>query len=96
MIRYAKMNAENVVENIIVCDDFTISSMPGTYIKITENTNDTSIGYTYLTVENKFIKPKPYESWVLNDNFDWESPEGLNPDPLTKMWDENTLSWTDR
>jgi hypothetical protein len=96
MTRYAKINAENVVENTIVCDDFTISSMPGVYIKITESTGDASIEHSYLPEENKFIRPKPYESWLLNTEFEWESPLGENPNPALKCWDEESQNWIDR
>jgi len=96
MIRYAKINTENVVENTIVCDDVTILTIPGVYIKITESTGDASIGYTYLAESNKFVGPKPYESWVLNTEFQWESPLGENINPALKFWDEETQNWVDR
>ena len=30
------------------------------------------IGYFYDIVADVFITPKPYDSWSLDDNFDWQ------------------------
>ena len=49
------------------------------------------IGYSYDPVADVFIAPKPFPSWVLDNNHDWQpttpKPEGLY------SWDESTLSW---
>lgn len=51
---------------------------------------------TYDSVNNVFISPKPYPSWVLNENFDWVAPV---PDPSEVLgdyiWDEASLSWVE-
>lgn len=96
MTRYAKINLDNIVENTIVCDDSQISLFQGNFIKITETTGDCSIGDLYLLESSKFIPPKPYESWVLDESFNWVSPIGENPNPAIKYWDEETQSWLDR
>ena len=60
--------------------------------------------YTYDVAKNKFISPKPYASWALDDNDDWQAPVkyptittyGSN-DPLDIYlisWDEDNLRWT--
>jgi hypothetical protein len=95
MSNYAILSGNNVV-NIVVCDDDLIDSVASSYAKITEETKVASIGMTYDSENNKFIFPQPYSSWSLNENFDWESPEGPNPNPLNKMWDEESLSWIDK
>lgn len=50
------------------------------------------IGYTYDPVADVFISPKPFESWSLDENFDWQPP---TPQPAEKgwYWNEETLSW---
>jgi hypothetical protein len=49
------------------------------------------IGYTYDSINDVFITPKPYPSWSLDENFDWQPP---TPKPTGKYyWDELTLSW---
>ena len=65
-------------------------------MKITQETGQASIGGSFNYNLNKFIAPKPYESWVLNSEFNWESPAGANPNILTKMWDEEAQAWIDR
>ena len=61
------------------------------------------IGFTYDVAKNKFISPKPYASWSLDDNDDWQAPVkyptittyGSN-DPLDRYiisWDEENLRW---
>jgi hypothetical protein len=32
------------------------------------------IGYTYDAVNDVFICPQPYGSWILDENFDWQPP----------------------
>ena len=62
------------------------------------------IGFTYDPAKNKFISPKPYASWALDDNDDWQAPVtyptittyGSN-DPLDRYmisWDEAGQKWT--
>lgn len=97
MSTYAKINSENIVENVIDCEDSAISTQVGRHIKVTENTNKASIGYTYNEEKNKFISIKIYESWTLNsDTLLWESPAGPMPTSGYFYWDEETLSWVEQ
>jgi hypothetical protein len=50
------------------------------------------IGYSYNPVADVFIAPKPYSSWSLDANFDWQAPT-LKPSEGKWYWDESTLSW---
>lgn len=56
--------------------------------------NYAGIGYTYDSQRDAFIPPKPYPSWVLNEETClWES---ITPKPIDEKpykWDEDTLSW---
>ena len=89
---YAKINSENIVENIIECNDNIILDIPGYHIKVTEQTKQASIGFTFDANSIKFISPKPFESWVLNEAYDWESPTG-DKMVLGKFWDEDSQLW---
>jgi hypothetical protein len=89
---YAKINSENIVENVILCEDSEIATQKGIHIKVTESTKNASVGYTYNAENNKFISPKPFESWSLNENFDWVSPVGDCPAGL-HTWDEESQVW---
>ena len=56
--------------------------------------NYAGIGYAYDTVLDAFIAPKPYPSWVLDeDTCRWESPTPMPSEGGRWTWDESTLSW---
>lgn len=95
MSKYAKIE-NNLVVNVFLCNDSEILNIPGYNVKVTQESGNAIIGGTYDLSLNKFIAPKPFESWVLNENFEWESPAGPNPDILTKTWDEESQSWINR
>ncbi len=92
MSRYAKINSENIVENIIICEDSSISLFSENYIKETEETQKANIGNTWDAENQKFIAPKPYDSWSLNENFEWQAP--VEKPSLNAFWDESNMSWT--
>tara|TARA_R110001632_G_scaffold127090_1_gene240848 strand:+ start:160 stop:561 length:402 start_codon:yes stop_codon:yes gene_type:complete len=69
--------------------------------------NFAGIGYTYDEDRDAFIAPKPYASWILNEETCiWESPvikpetytqnlvdENNNPRPDYYIWNEETTTW---
>lgn len=62
--------------------------------------NFAGIGYAYDADRDAFIPPKPYNSWVLDENTCfWNSPvpmpedAGTGEPPKRYEWDENTVSW---
>jgi len=58
--------------------------------------NHASIDYTYDQARDAFIPPKPFNSWILNENTCfWEPPVKLPSDWKDKLyiWDEPSLSW---
>jgi hypothetical protein len=58
--------------------------------------NYAGIGYTYDPVLDAFIPPKPFPSWVLNEQTClWESPTPMPQDGKMYVWDENTQSWVE-
>lgn len=93
MTLYAKINENDVVENIIVAEDDFIKTLSSTYIKIDSTTGDAVIGSSYNKVASKFISPKPYASWTLNSLNEWESPAGARPTDGNYAWDEENLVW---
>lgn len=50
------------------------------------------IGYKYDEDNDVFIAPKPFESWYLDTNFDWQPPIP-RPNELNVLWDENLKDW---
>lgn len=87
---YAKIE-NNIVVNIIDCDDENISTQNGYHIKVTNLTRNPQIGGAYNSDLQKFIDNKPYESWTLNENFEWEPP--VERTSIKSYWDEDTQSW---
>lgn len=56
--------------------------------------NYASIGYTYDAERDAFIPPKPYASWVLNeDTCLWDAPVVCPTDGNKYVWDEESTSW---
>ena len=56
--------------------------------------NYAGIGFTYDPVRDAFIPPKPFESWLLNeDTCLWDAPVPYPEDGKYYRWDEATLSW---
>lgn len=58
--------------------------------------NYASIGCYYDSREDRFIDPKPYPSWKLNEKtFVWEAPVPAPPstDRCTWIWNEDFQQW---
>ena len=56
--------------------------------------NYAGIGYSYDAQRDAFIPPKPFDSWVLNeDTCNWEPPVAMPTDGQRYTWDEATTSW---
>jgi hypothetical protein len=90
---YAKVNSQNIVENVIICEDSQIAYFDGEHIKVTNNTNTPYVGGEYRRDAGKFIEVKPpYDSWILNNELKWESPAGPQPD-YNYDWDEENQEW---
>jgi len=58
--------------------------------------NYAGIGYTYDSVRDAFIPPKPYNSWVLNETTClWDAPVAMPTDGKHYSWDENSTNWVE-
>jgi len=63
--------------------------------------NYAGIGYTYDTVRDAFIPPKPFASWTLNeDTCLWDCPveyptetEDADGNPILYSWNEEDQQW---
>ena len=62
--------------------------------------NYAGIGYTYNADLDAFVPPKPFNSWVLNEETaQWNAPvpmpedAGTGEPPKRYQWDEDTVSW---
>ena len=56
--------------------------------------NYAGIGFKYDATRDAFIPPKPFASWVLNeDTCVWDAPTPMPTDGKLYTWDEDTTSW---
>lgn len=56
--------------------------------------NYAGIGYSYDPIRDAFIPPKPFQSWILNENTClWDAPIPYPNDGNIYNWNEETLSW---
>jgi len=57
--------------------------------------NYAGIGYTYDSQRDAFVPPKPYNSWILNEETcNWNAPIAYPNDGQRYTWNEETQSWT--
>jgi hypothetical protein len=56
--------------------------------------NYAGVGYTYDAQRDAFISPKPFNSWILNEQTcSWESPIPYPTDGEQYIWNDATTSW---
>lgn len=89
--------------------DWLVENLGGTWVQTSYNTqggvhslggqpfrkNFAGVGYTYDETRDAFIPPKPFDSWVLNeDSCLWESPVPYPNDGLVYEWNEESTDWS--
>jgi hypothetical protein len=87
-----------------------VDSSPGQWIQTSYNThggvhtlggtplrkNYAGIGYTYDAQRDAFIPPKPFASWLLNDDTClWDAPVEMPDDGKQYQWNEYTQAWVE-
>jgi hypothetical protein len=56
--------------------------------------NYAGIGYQYDQTRDAFVPPKPFNSWVLNEQTcRWEAPVARPNDNNMYIWNETTQNW---
>jgi hypothetical protein len=110
MAHYAFLNEDNVVTNVIVGIDewekiegLSPEEWYGNFfgqkcIRTSYNSNIrknyASIGFYYSEEKDAFIPPKPFESWVLNEEYCvWKAPVEYPIDENDYFWNEEELIW---
>jgi hypothetical protein len=53
------------------------------------------VGYTYDETADVFIAPKPFASWSLDENYDWQAPIDYPADGKQYSWDEANQVWVE-
>jgi hypothetical protein len=107
MAHYAFLDENNVVTEVITGIDETeliegldtetwYGNFRGQVCKRTSYNNNirkqyAGIGFTYNADADVFIAPRPYGSWTLDENYDWQPP---TPKPEGDYyWSEEDLEW---
>ena len=110
MSHFAKVVDGKVTQVIVAEPEFFdtfVDSSPGTWIQTSYRThgnqhpegrplrgNYAGVGFSYDATNDVFIAPKPFNSWVLNeDAWLWEAPTPMPDDGKLYNWDEETTSW---
>lgn len=96
MAHFAEIDSNNVVLRVVVVpddqehrgQDFLANDLGlgGTWIQTSYNNNIrkryAGVGFTYDAENDVFIRPQPFPSWTLDENFEWQSPVPYpDPDP---------------
>ena len=110
MAHYAFLDNNNIVTEVIVGIDETeliegldtetwYGNFRGQVCKRTSyngniRKNYAGIGFTYDAARDAFIAPKPFDSWVLDEEAcRWEAPVAYPTGEGIYTWNESTLSW---
>lgn len=106
MAHFAEIDQNNIVTRVLVVPDneehrgqdyLAIDlNLGGTWIQTSYNNNIrkqyAGIGFTYNADADVFVRPQPFPSWTLDENFDWQAPVPM-PEDGDCIWDEATQSW---
>lgn len=93
---------DGIVQRVIVAEqDFIDSGAvgdPANWVQTSYNNNIrknfAGIGYSYDQVRDAFIAPKPFNSWVLDEQTcRWEAPVPMPSDGKFYIWNEDQLQW---
>lgn len=89
---------KNGLENEDIGIAFCSNLLGGTWKQTSYNNNIrknyAGIGYTYDEGRDAFIAPKPYNSWLLDeDTCQWKAPVDYPTDEGRYTWNEETTSW---
>jgi hypothetical protein len=111
MAHYAFLDANNIVTEVIAGKDETelidglsteewYGNYRGQVCKRTSYNNNirkqyAGIGFTYDESADVFVAPKPFASWVLDENYDWQAPIDYPADGKHYSWDEANQVWVE-
>ena len=109
MSHFARVNAQGIVEEVIVAEQDFIDALPNasSWVQTSYNTfggqhpegrplrkNFAGIGFRYDPQRDAFISPQPFPSWVLvEETCLWSPPVAMPAENGPYYWDEASLSW---
>lgn len=79
---------------------FCSKLLGGNWVQTSYNANFrkhfAGVGFRYDPVKDAFIPPKPYASWLLDEeNYKWVSPIPYPTDGKQYIWNESSKSWNE-
>lgn len=81
-----------VVESAILANQLFGGTWVETYIDSTGK-NYAGIGFKYHADKKNFSAPKPFPSWTLDENCQWQPPTPMPTDGKPYYWKEETQTW---
>jgi hypothetical protein len=107
MSHWAEIDENSKVIRVLVGDNndpagdegysWLVNNLGGTWVQTSYNNriryNYAGIGFTYDPIDDAFIAPQPYPSWVLNSKKQWEPPIAYPTDAKFYVWNEDLGEW---
>ena len=109
MAHYAFLDENNIVTEVIVgknegedgidwevwYGDFRGQVCKRTSYNGNIRKNYAGIGYSYNADIDAFVAPKPYASWTLDANAQWQAPKAMPTDGKMYSWNEESQTWVE-
>ena len=93
---YCCLIIDGVVTQIIVSDyEWATTNLEGSWYDLGSEIGKVGIGFTYDATADVFIAPKPFDSWLLDENYDWQAPIDYPADGKRYSWDEANQVWVE-
>lgn len=86
---------ESEVKGVEFCESLFGGRWIQTSYSASTRKNYAGIGFVYDEDRDAFIAPKPFDSWILDeDTCRWEAPVAPPSDDKYYTWNEQELNWT--
>ena len=107
MAHFAQIDKDSVVVRVLATDNndpngdeglqWLENTFGGTWIQTSYNAKIrgqyAGIGDTYDSKIDRFISAKPFDSWLLDKDFNWNAPKPMPTDGKNYRWNEEELNW---
>jgi hypothetical protein len=108
MAHFAEIDSDNIVVRVLVVPDEAEDrgqdylandlGLGGTWIQTSYNArirkNYAGQGFTYDAQRDAFIAPKPFDSWLLDEeSCQWKAPIDYPTDGVMYEWNEKKKDW---
>lgn len=108
MAHFAEIDSNNTVVRVLVVPDDAEDrgkdylandlGLGGTWVQTSYNArirkNYAGVGFTYDAERDAFIAPKPFDSWLLDEETcQWKAPVEYPTDGVMYQWNEDNKDW---